>query len=218
LRKQARREPEARAAADVLERLRAHLNREKPARSLDVSDEEARILQPFRFLTDKSVLYVANIDETDLPDGADQQVDAVAGFADAEGCAAISVCAKLEDELAGMDPEEAQPFLDDLGLKEPGLHRLVRATCKLLRLISFFTFNENETRAWRIPQGTSARGAAGVIHTDFEKNFIAAEVTAFADFDACGGEKGAKEKGLMRVEGRDYVVQDADVIYFKVGP
>ena len=132
--------------------------------------------------------------------------------------AAVPVCAKLEDEIAGLAAEEALPFLEDMGLNETGLQRLVGATCRLLGLISFFTFNENETRAWRIPEGTTARAAAGVIHTDFEKNFIAAEVTAFADFDACDGEKGAREKGLMRVEGRDYVVQDADVIYFKVGP
>jgi len=134
-----------------------------------------------------------------------------------ENSAVIPICARLEQEIGALEPEEARLFMEELGLKEAGLQRLVRETSRLLGLISFFTFNENETRAWKIPKNTRAQDAAGMIHTDFAKNFIRAEVTAYDDFISAGGPHEAREKGLTRVEGRDYIVKDGDVIYFRVG-
>jgi len=224
--KQARREAEAKAALRVLEKAHDHLDSEQPVRTLEVSGPESEILRSFRFLTSKRVLYVANIDESDLEGappkggqaGPPPPLAALSAFAESEGNAVTPLCAKLEAELAGLDPEEEELFLAEMGLEEPGLQRLVRDTCALLGLISYITFNENEARAWTIPQGTHAQEAAGVIHSDFARNFIRAEVVSFDDFDSSGGEKGAREHGLLRIEGRDYVVQDGDVIYFRIGP
>ena len=218
LHKRARREADAKAAVDTLTRVEEALNREEPVRSLAFGEEEGAVVNEYRFLTAKSVLYAANIGEGDIPGDTTGRVRSLTDSAAREGNACIPVCAELEEELAKLEPDDAMTFLQDLGLTEPGLQRFVRATCRLLGLISFFTFNEKETRAWTIPEGTRAQDAAGVIHTDFAANFIRAEVTAFPDFEAAGGPKGAHEKGLMRIEGRDYRVQDGDVIYFRVGP
>jgi len=217
-RKHARRDAEVRAAVEVWELVRDHLDKEQSARSLKLSDDQNTLLRDFRLLSSKPVLYVANIGESDLPGTENELVKTVQSLAQEEGNTVIPFCAKLEDEIAGLEPGDAEAFLVEMGLEEPGLQRLVLATCDLLGLISFLTFNENEARAWTIRQGTTAQEAAGVIHTDFAASFIRAEVTAFHDFDEADGEKGAREKGLMRIEGRDYVVQDGDVVYFRTGP
>jgi GTP-binding protein YchF len=217
LEKPARREADAGAALATIERIRNTLNEEKPVTALELSAEEEARIRDYRFLTAKSVLYAVNISEDDLPGPESDPVRAVAGFARGEGNAVVPICAKLEEEIARLDPEEAKLFLTDIGLEEPGLQRLVKATRELLGLISYFTFNEEQARAWAVPVGTTAPRAAGIIHTDFEKHFVRAEVTSFADFDACGGRKGAHEKGRLRTEGHDYLVQDADVIYFRIG-
>lgn len=218
LSKAARREADARPAAGLMEKIRDHLNDGNPLRSLPLSSAEQEIAAEFCFLTGRAVLYAVNIGEADLQSGASAHLDAVSRLAREEAGAVVTICAKIEDEIAGLATDEAAPFLEDLGLDEPGLQRFVRATRDLLGLISFFTFNEEQARAWTIPEGTTAQAAAGVIHTDFAEHFIRAEVTPFDDFDGAGGEKGAREHGLMRVEGRDYVVRDADVIFFRIGP
>jgi len=216
--KQARRDPGLRASAVILEKACEHLDNEKPVRSLPVSDEESEIVHSFSFLTSKRVLYAANINEEDLPGTDNDRVKAVVDLAESEDNAVIPVCAKIEEEIVRLETDEARLFLEDLGLQEPGLQRLVRAACELLGLICFLTFNESEARAWTVRRGATAVEAAGIIHTDFAEHFIRAEVTSFDDFKRAGGEKGAREEGLMRIEGRDYVVQDGDVIYFRVGP
>jgi len=216
--KQARRETEAKAAVAVLRRIHEHLGNERPVRALDLSAEDLRAVRDLRLLTAKPVLYACNVDEASLPDMRSPHVDALTELAREEGSGVVAICAKLEEEVAQLDPGEAAPFMADLGLRESGLQRLVRATSGLLGLISFFTFNEGEARAWTIRDGTRARDAAGVIHTDFAEHFIRAEVTAFDDFDRVGGRKGAHDQGLTRIEGRDYVVRDGDVIYFRIGP
>ncbi|MBM4143694.1 MAG: redox-regulated ATPase YchF [Lentisphaerae bacterium] len=214
--KRAPREPEARAAHALLERAHAHLNGERPVRTLESSGPEHALLDQFRFLTARRVLYAANIDEADLPDGNPARVGPLAAMAEAEGNATVPICAKIEDELGALSEEEQAAFLRDMGLSEPGLQRLVRATTRLLGLVTFITFNANEARAWTVPAGTRAQDAAGVIHSDFAKHFVRAEVTAFEDFKD-GGEKLAREKGHLRIEGRDYAIRDGDVIYFRVG-
>jgi hypothetical protein len=145
-------------------------------------------------------------------------VEALRVQVEADGTLVLPLCATFEADVAGLPPEEAVPFLEDAGLQAPGLQRLVCATRELLGLIGYFTFNEQQARAWTIPRGGTAVEAAGVIHTDFAENFIRAEVTSFEDFVDAGGKKGAHDRGLMRTEGRDYEVQDGDVIYFRIGP
>ncbi|MGQ9661379.1 MAG: redox-regulated ATPase YchF [Kiritimatiellia bacterium] len=216
--KKARHETGLQPTLELLEEIRAHLDQEQPARTLQLfSTEKKEKLKNLRLLTDKPVLYVANIGESDLPGEDTQGVKALAVHAVSEHSSVIPICARFEAELALLSPEEREPFLRDFGLSEPGLDRLIRATRSLLGLISFFTFNQNEARAWTIKAGTSAIEAASLIHTDFAKHFVRAEVTAFEDFDRAGGAKPAREQGLVRLEGRDYILQDADVVYFRIG-
>lgn len=218
LQKRARREADAKDAVDALQRAHDHLDNEKPIRTLELSVAERELLDEHRFLTAKSVLYACNVDEEDLPAMDSELVQAVHEYAQGENSGAIPICARIEEEVSQLETDEAQLFLDELGFTESGLQRLAGATSKLLGLISFFTYNDNETRAWKIRLGSTAQEAAGAIHTDFAEKFIRAEVTAFEDFDREGGKKGAHEHGLTRTEGRDYSVRDGDVIYFRVGP
>jgi len=194
------------------EGLYAHLSEGRPARSLPVPDEQAAALRECHLLTGKPVLYLENVDEAGLAGNA--YTAAVEARASKEGAGSVRLCAKVESELAELTEEEKKAFLDDLGLEEPGLHRLVRAAYALLDLITFLTAGPKEVKAWTIRRGTLAPQAAGTIHTDFERTFIRAEVIAFDDYVACGGEAGAKAKGLMRVEGKDYVMRDGDVAHF----
>lgn len=196
----------------ILERLLPHLNEGKPARTLGLGAEDKALLKPLCLLTIKPAMYVGNV----LEDGFENNsfLDRLREFAAKEGAPVVAVCAKLEAELADLDDEDKKAFLADLGLEEPGLNRLIRAGYELLGLQTYFTAGVKEVRAWTIHKGDTAPQAAGVIHTDFERGFIRAQTIAFADFVAYKGEQGAKEAGKMRAEGKDYVVQDGDVLNF----
>ena len=197
----------------LLKRVRERLDQGKPARGLQLQEQEIDLLRPLCLLTTKPAIYVANVSEQGLT--GNPLLDRVREFAAAEGAPVVAICAALEAEMAGMADADKQAFLADIGLEEPGLDRLVHAAYDLLGLQTFFTTGPKETRAWTIHKGETAAQAAGTIHTDFERGFIRAEVIACEDFLACGGEQGAKEAGKMRLEGRDYVVRDGDVIYFR---
>ncbi len=206
---------EAKEEVAFFEALHSHLAKGEPARTLPVPGEQAAALRECHLLTAKPVLYLENVDETGL--SGNVFTAAVESRAAREGAGAVRVCAKVEAELAELDEGEKQAFLEDLGLEEPGLHRLVRAAYGLLDLITFLTAGPKEVKAWTIRRGTLAPQAAGTIHTDFERTFIRAEIIAFEDYVACGGEAGAKAKGRMRVEGKDYEMRDGDVVHFRVG-
>jgi GTP-binding protein YchF len=200
----------------VLTRARLQLNQGKPVRALALEQAERSLLQPLCLLTTKPAIYVANVSERGL--SGNPLLDRVREFAAAEGAPVVAICAALEAEMADMTEDDKRAFLADIGLEEPGLDRLVHAAYDLLGLRTFFTTGPKETRAWTIHKGDTAPQAAGTIHTDFERGFIRAEVISCEDFVACGGEQGAKEAGKMRLEGRDYVVRDGDVIYFRTAP
>jgi hypothetical protein len=204
---------EALAQKALLERVLAHLDAGNPVRSLSLAREEAEVLRPLFLLTQKPTLYIANVAEDGFHDNP--YLDAVARLAAAEGSEVVAVCAKIEAELAQLAPEDQQEFLAELGLEEPGLNRVIRAGYRLLHLQTFFTAGPKEVRAWTIPVGATAPQAAGKIHTDFERGFIRAEVIAYDDYVRCNGEQGAKEAGKLRLEGKDYVVADGDVIHFR---
>ncbi|GAB4169809.1 MAG: redox-regulated ATPase YchF [Rhodocyclaceae bacterium] len=206
-------EKAARTLVAVLERARAQLDQARPVRALPLPREERALLRPLCLITAKPVLYVANVAENGFRNNP--QLDAVRSRAAADASEVVPLCAKLEAEIVDLDADEKRVFLADLGLEEPGLNRMIRAAYRLLGLETFFTSGPKEVRAWTIHAGDTAPQAAGVIHTDFERGFIRAEVIAFDDYIACGGEHGAKEKGRMRLEGRDYVVRDGDVMHFR---
>ena len=201
---------------EVFAGLLEHLNEGKLARTYDCSEDEAAIIATADLLTLKKTIYVANLseDEVNEPDG-NRHYQAVKALADAEGSQCIPICAKLEADIAELDdPEEKAMFMEELGLKESGLSRLIRSSYALLGLISFLTAGSDECRAWTIRQGTKAPQAAGKIHTDFERGFIRAEVIAFEDMKACGTMAAAKAKGLVRSEGKEYVMKDGDIVNF----
>jgi GTP-binding protein YchF len=201
------------ARKELLERVRAQLDQALPVRAMRLSDDERLELRDLFLLTIKPTLYIANVDENGFE--GNPYLDAVGQLAAAEGSEVVPVCAAIEAEIAELDDEGKLEFLEDLGLHEPGLNRVVRAGYRLLGLETYFTAGEKEVRAWTIPQGATAPQAAGAIHTDFERGFIRAEVIAYEDFVACNGEQGAKEAGKLRSEGKDYVVRDGDVIHFR---
>ncbi len=196
----------------VCEKLMPHLNEGKPARTLDLSDDEQALVKPLCLMTIKPAMYVANVMEDGFTDNP--HLARLQAHAKAEGAPVVAVCAKIEAELADLDDADKREFLADLGLEEPGLNRLIREGYKLLGLQTYFTAGVKEVRAWTIHIGDTAPQAAGVIHTDFEKGFIRAQTIAFDDYIACKGESGAKEAGKMRAEGKEYVVQDGDVLNF----
>jgi len=201
------------ARKTVLERLREHLDEGRPARSLELTDDESEEIRDLFLLTAKPTMYVANVDEEGFEDNP--YLETVRKLAAEEGAQVVAVCAAIEAEIAELDDSEKQDFLADLGLEEPGLDRVTRAGYQLLGLQTYFTAGEKEVRAWTIPIGSTAPQAAGVIHTDFERGFIRAEVIAYEDFVSCNGEQGAKVAGKLRLEGKEYVVQDGDVIHFR---
>jgi GTP-binding protein YchF len=180
---------------------------------VDWSKEELAVLKPLFLLTMKPTMYVANVAEHGFADNP--LLAKVEAYAKAEGAPVVAICAALESQIADMGEEDKKVFLADAGLEEPGLNRLARAAYALLGLQTYFTAGPKEVRAWTVPQGATAPQAAGVIHTDFERGFIRAEVAAYDDFVALGGEQGAKEAGKLRVEGKDYVVRDGDVMHFR---
>ena len=203
---------------DLLQRLKAHLEDNKMAKSFTTDDEDEQAwLAEYNLLTAKPVIFAANVSEDDLADdgASNEGVQAVREYAKEEDCEVFVVCAEIEEEISQLDEDEKKMFLDDLGLEESGLEKLIKASYHLLGLISYLTAGEDETRAWTIKIGTKAPQAAGKIHTDFERGFIKAEVVAYDDLMESGNMLAAKEKGLVRQEGKEYVVQDGDVILFK---
>ncbi len=204
---------EALALLPLLERLLPHLNETRPVRSFPLSAEERRLLRTLHLLTAKPTLYVANVAEHGFTNNP--ALEAVRAIAAAEGAEVVPISNKLEAEIAELDDAERAEFLADLGLEEPGLNRVIRAAYHLLGLQTFFTAGPKEVRAWTVPVGATAPKAAGVIHTDFEKGFIRAEVISYADYLAYRGEQGAKEAGKWRLEGKDYVLADGEVVHFR---
>lgn len=202
----------------LLEGIKAHLEQSKPARSYEPEDDDMKALMAtYDLLTAKPVIYAANVSEDDLADdgASNKYVQAVREYAAREGSEVFAVCAQIEEEISELDDDEKKEFLEDLGLKESGLDKLIKASYSLLGLISFLTAGPTETRAWTIRKGTKAQGAAGKIHSDFERGFIKAEVVYYQDLLDCGSYAAAKEKGLVGIEGKDYVVKDGDVILFR---
>lgn len=203
---------------DLQNRLKAHLEENKMAKSFVTEDEDEQAwLAEYNLLTAKPVIFAANVSEDDLADDGvnNAGVQAVREYAKEEDCEVFVVCAEIEEEISQLDDDEKSMFLEDLGLEESGLEKLIKASYHLLGLISYLTAGEPEVRAWTIKKGTKAPQAAGKIHTDFERGFIRAEVVSYDDLMACGTHAAAKEKGLVRLEGKDYVVQDGDIMLFR---
>lgn len=197
----------------VLEKAKKHLDEAKPIRSLGLSDDELAELYSLHLLTVKPVMYIANVDEEGFENNP--HLDRVKGIAEEENAVVVAICNKLEAEIAELEDDEKLEFLQDLGMEEPGLDRVIRAGYTLLGLQTYFTAGVKEVRAWTVKQGATAPQAAAVIHTDFEKGFIRAEVVGYQDFIDNNGESGAKDAGKWRLEGKDYIVQDGDVVHFR---
>ena len=206
-------EKDAIKSRDLLERVRKQLNEAKPVRTLGLDANEHLSLRDLHLLTDKPVMYVANVDESGFENNP--RLDRVRELAAQEGAIVVPVCAAIEAEIAQLDEADRADFLRELHLDEPGLNRVIRGGYALLGLQTYFTAGVKEVRAWTVHKGSTAPQAAGVIHTDFEKGFIRAEVISYEDFIACKGEAGAKEHGKMRLEGKEYVVREGDVMHFR---
>src|SRR6266581_3143871 len=204
---------EAQRIVAVLDKVRPALDEARPARSVPLSKEEQAVLKPLFLMTSKPAMYVANVAERGFKDNP--LLAQVEEYAKKEGAPVVPICAALEAQIADLSDEDKRVFLADMGLQEPGLNRLIRTGYALLGLQTFFTAGPKEVRAWTVPVGATAPQAARVIHTDFERGFISAEVIAYADYVAGNGEQGAKEAGKLRLEGKDYVVRDGDVMHFR---
>ncbi len=204
---------EAQRLVAALEKVQAALDRGKPARGVPLSKEEASVIKPLFLLTMKPTMYVANVSERGF--SGNPLLEKAQAYAKAEGAPVVVISAALEAQIADLSDEDKQVFLEDMGLEEPGLNRLIRAGYALLGLQTYFTAGPKEVRAWTIPAGATAPQAAGVIHTDFERGFIRAEVASYEDYVAHKGEQGAREAGKLRLEGKDYVVHDGDVVHFR---
>ena len=197
----------------VLAKVEPQLNEAKPVRALGLDREEQALLKPLCLITAKPAMFVANVSEHGFVDNP--LLDRLTAYAIAQGAPVVAISASIESEIAELSDEDKAVFLDDMGMHEPGLNRLIEAAYALLGLQTYFTAGEKEVRAWTVAIGATAPQAAGVIHTDFERGFIRAEVIGYADFVACKGESGAKEKGKMRLEGKEYIVRDGDVMHFR---
>ena len=206
-------EKEAQDQVTLLEKVKSHLDEANPVRTLELYKEERASLYPLHLLTAKPIMYIANVDENGFENNPHLQ--AVEKIAISEKAEIVTICNKLEAEIAELEDNEKYEFLHDLGMKEAGLDRVIKAGYSLLGLQTYFTAGEKEVRAWTVKRGSLAPAAAGVIHTDFEKGFIRAEVVAYDDFVQNSGELGAKDAGKWRLEGKDYVVQDGDIIHFR---
>jgi len=204
---------EAKRTYEVLAKVREALNEARPARTVDLYPEEKALLRPFFLLTMKPTMYVANVAEHGF--AGNPLLEQVEAFAACEHAPVVAICAALESQIADLDADDKALFLADMGMTEPGLDRLIRAAYELLGLQTYFTAGEKEVRAWTVAVGATAPQAAGAIHTDFERGFIRAEVIAYDDYVARNGEQGAREAGRMRLEGKDYVVHDGDVVHFR---
>ncbi len=203
------------AAAElaVLDKLLPALEEGQPARLVELDADEHKRVRSLNLLTLKPVMYIANVDEEGFENNP--ALDAVRERAEAENAVVVPLCARIEAEIAELEEEEKAEFLNDLGMEEPGLNRVIRAGYQLLGLQNYFTAGPKEVRAWAVPRGATAPQAAGVIHSDFERGFIRAEVTSYEDFIELGGEQGAKDAGRLRLEGKDYIVQDGDIVHFR---
>ncbi|MET0507536.1 MAG: redox-regulated ATPase YchF [Burkholderiaceae bacterium] len=204
---------EAQRLVAALDKCMLQLDQAKPVRALDLYPEERAVLKPLCLITAKPVMYVANVAEHGFDDNP--HLEAVRGHAAAERSVVVPICAAIEAEIADLTDDDKAVFLADMGMAEPGLDRVIRAAFTLLGLLTYFTAGEKEVRAWTVQAGATAPQAAGVIHTDFEHGFIRAETIAYDDYITAGGEAGAREKGRMRLEGKDYVVKDGDVMHFR---
>ena len=214
--KDAKGDKKALADVELFERVKQTLEEEKPIRSMELDEDEYKKVYAANFLTIKPVIYAANMNEEEFGDSSkNKYLKAVEDFAASEGSKVLPICVKLEEEISDLDAEDKEMFLSDLGLSESGLARLIKASYSLLGLISYLTAGSDEVRAWTIKKGTKAPQAAGKIHTDFEKGFIRAEVISFDDLVANETMTAAKEKGLVRSEGKDYVMQDGDIVLFR---
>ena len=204
---------DAKVKLAVLEKVKAQLDKGDPVRTLELAKEEKLLIRDLCLLTMKPTMYIANVDENGFENNP--HLDAVKKLAEQEGAPVVPVCAAIEAEMVELDDDDKQEFLNEMGLDEPGLNRVIRAGHTLLALQTYFTAGEKEVRAWTVKVGATAPQAAGVIHTDFEKGFIRAEVTGYDDFIEHSGESGAKDAGKLRLEGKDYIVQDGDVMHFR---
>ena len=200
---------------ELMNKIKEALEKNIPVRALEFSDDEKLIIKPFNLLTSKPIIYMANISEEDILTGENEYVKKVREYAEKENNRVISVCAKIESELSELEEEDKINFLKDLGIEESGLDKLIKETYKLLGLETFFTTGSDEVRAWTFKKGMKAPSCAGIIHTDFERGFIRAEVTSFDDLYKYGNEKAVKEAGKMRLEGKEYQMQDGDICYFR---
>lgn len=200
---------------EVLKKVKEGLINNEPSRRLSLSDDELKILKPFNLLTLKPIIYVANISEDDLLEQSNKYVEIVKEYAKKDSAEVIVICAKVESELVDLNEAEKKVFLTDLGVCESGLDKLIKSTYKLLGLETFFTAGSDEVRAWTFKTGMKAPACAGIIHTDFEKGFIKAEIMSYSDLKNLGSEKSVKENGKMRLEGKDYLMQDGDICYFR---
>lgn len=200
---------------ELMRKLKDKLEQNIPVRQIELSEDELFILKPFNLLTLKPIIYVANINEDEITSDDNQYVKAVKEYADKEGSKVIRVCAKIEAELSELSDEDRELFLEDLGIEESGLDKLIKAAYSLLGLETYFTTGVDEVRAWTFHKGMKAPACAGIIHTDFERGFIKAEVMSYEDLETCGSEKAVKEAGKLRLEGKDYVMQDGDICLFR---
>ncbi|MFN5309038.1 MAG: redox-regulated ATPase YchF [Candidatus Kapaibacterium sp.] len=205
---------EAKEDAEILEQLRNHLNNGNTARSFERDERGAAAIKECYLLTDKPVMYIANTDEDGVKNG-NQYINDVKAHAEKEHALVVVICAKIEAEIAQLDDEDRALFLSDLGMEEPGLDRVIREGYNLLGLQTYFTAGKKECRAWTVKKGATAPQAAGVIHTDFEKGFIRAEVMKYADWERLGSEQAVKDAGLYKIEGKEYIVHDGDIMYFR---
>lgn len=200
---------------NLLLRIKENLEKNIPARKLDFDEEEQKIISGFRLITAKPIIYVANVSEEDLIAGGNDYVNIVKDYAKNETSEVVMICAKIESELAELELEEKTAFLQDLGIAESGLSSLIKSTYSLLGLATYFTVGSDEVKAWTFRKGMKAPACAGIIHTDFEKGFIRAEVMSYDDLIECGSELKVKEKGKMRLEGKEYIMQDGDICHFR---
>lgn len=199
----------------ILSKIKETLEEGKPVRSIEFNDEDQKWVNQAQLLTSKKMLYIANVGEDEIGDEENDKVKAIRDYAAQEDSEVIVISAKIEEEIATLDDEDKEMFLEDLGIEEPGLDRLIRTTYDLLGLSTYFTAGVQEIRAWTFVQGMTAPQCAGIIHTDFERGFIRAEVTSYSDYVEHGGENGAKEAGRQRLEGKDYIMQDGDIVHFR---
>ena len=199
----------------ILYRIKEALEEGNPVRSLDFNEEDQKYVNQAQLLTSKKMLYIANVGEDEIGDDENDKVKTIREYAAKEDSEVIVISAKIEEEIATLDDEDKEMFLEDLGIEEPGLDRLIRTTYDLLGLSTYFTAGVQEVRAWTFRQGMTAPQCAGIIHTDFERGFIRAEVTSYDDYVEHGGEQGAKEAGKQRLEGKDYIMQDGDIVHFR---